>query len=93
MTSLNKPVSRQTAKVISRRFVIVTLSPCGAQAEALIGFRLKGRRIQYVAAVSDLYRMAALWHGQKEKAARSQARKQGVPWRQARKAFIRANSI
>lgn len=93
MTLLSKPITRETARKYSRRAVIVTLAPCGSQEEALIGFRLKGKRTQYTCALSDLYRLAALWHGQKEAAAKRSARKNGVPWRTARKAFIAANSI
>ncbi len=92
-TPLNKPIARETAKVIGKRPVIVTLAPAGSQSEALIGLRLKGTRTQYVCALSDVYRMAALWHGQKEQAARRKARKEGVPWSRARKQFIAANSI
>lgn len=93
MTRLLKPVSRETAKVISRRPVIVTIAPVGSKSEALIGLRLKGTRIQYTIALSDLYRVAALWYGQREAAAKRQARKDGIPWRIARRQFLRANSI
>ena len=93
MTHLTKPVSRVTNKRVGTREVIVTLAPAGAQAEALIGLRLKGKRTQYVCALSDVYRMAALWHGQKEAKARREARKAGVSWRIARKQFLRANAI
>lgn len=92
-TELNKPVSRETAKVVSGRNVIVTLAPCGAQSEARIGLRLKGKRTQYVCTLSDLYRMAALWHGQKEAAARKMARKNGIPWAKAKKLFLDQNSL
>lgn len=90
---LNKPISRETAKRYGKRTVIVTLAPAGAQEEALIGLRLKGKRTQYVCALSDVYRMAALWHGQKEAAARRKARKEGIPWKTAKKAFDKSNSI
>lgn len=93
MTKLTKPVSRQTAKSVRGRAVIVTIAPCGSQSEARIGFRLAGERRQYVALVSDLYREAARWHGQKETLARRAARREGIPWRLARKAFVAANSI
>ena len=93
MTTLSKPVSRETAKRIGSRNVIVTLAPAGSQSEALIGLRLKGKRTQYVCALSDVYRMAALWYGQKEAAAKKAARKAGEPWKRAKKAFIAANSI
>lgn len=92
-TPLTKPVSRETAKLVGSLPVIVTIAPCGAQSEARIGFRLKGERKQYVVLVSDLYRIAALWHGQKESAAKREARRAGVPWARARKQFIAANSI
>lgn len=93
MTALSRPVTRETAKRIGSRPILVTIAPLGSQEEARIGFRLKGRRTQYVILVSDAYRMAALWFGQKEAAARKAARRMGVPWKQARKAFIRENSI
>jgi len=93
MTKLTKPVHRLTAALIQRRPVVLTIAPCGSQDEARIGFRLKGRRTQYVALLSDLFRMAALWHGQKEAKAKREARKAGVPWRSAKKHFIRNNSL
>ena len=93
MTKLTKPVSRETNKSIGKRPVIVTLAPAGSQNEALIGLRLKGRRTKYVCALSAVYTMAALWHGQKEAAARKKARKEGVPWKQAKRQFTAANSL
>ena len=93
MTTLTKPISRETAKLISGRAVILTLAPCGAQSEARIGLRLKGKRTQYVCALSDVYRMAALWHGQKIAEAKKHARKFGVAWRIAKKQFDKANKI
>lgn len=93
MTALNKPVSRLTAKRISGREAIVTLAPAGSQSEALIGLRLKGRRTQYVCALSDVFRMAALWHGQKEAKAKREARRLGIPWKRALKDFQTANNI
>lgn len=93
MTPLNKPVHRLTRKNDRGKPVIVTLAPCGSQEEALIGLRRKGERTQYVVTVSDVYRWAALTHGNKERIAKAKARKDGVPWRKARKDFIKANSI
>lgn len=93
MTKLTKPVSRETARQSSRRNIIVTIAPAGSQPEALIGFRLKGTRTQYVCALSSVFQMAALWHGQKEQRAKREARKNGVPWRVARKQFNAENSI
>lgn len=66
MTKLDKPVSRESAKRISGRNVILTLAPCGSNAEARVGFRLKGKRVQYVCTVSALYTVAALWFGNAE---------------------------
>lgn len=93
MTKLTKAIERETKRQFSRRPVIVTVAPCGSEDEALIGMRLKGTRTQYVAAVSALYRILALWHGNKEKQAKKEARKQGISWRIARKTFQRANTI
>ena len=93
MTALNRPVHRLTRKLDRNKPVIVTLAPCGSQKEALIGLRRLGERTTYLVTVSDVYRWAALTHGNKERIAKAAARKQGIPWRKARKDFIRANSI
>lgn len=93
MSPLTKPVSRITAKTYASRNVIVTLAPAGSQAEALIGLRLKGKRTQYVVALSDLFRLAALWHAQAEAAAKRKARKAGIPWRTAKREFDRDHTI
>lgn len=93
MTKLLSPVHRETAKIVGNRPIILTIAPCGSQSEARIGLRLKGKRLQYCVTVSDIYRTAALWHGQREAAAKRAARRDGIPWRCARLAFIEANSI
>jgi hypothetical protein len=93
MTLLTKPVHRETRKCYGSRPVIVTLAPAGSQGEALIGLRLKGKRTQYVCALSDVYRMAALWHGQKEAAAKRAARRAGIPWRTAKRHFASQNCL
>lgn len=93
MTPLLKPVTRETSKLVSRRPVIVTLAPCGSESEALIGVRLKGTRGQYIARLSDIYRMCALWHGQKLSIAKKAARKAGIPWHRAKKQFDQANRL
>lgn len=93
MTALTKPVVRQTKREYGGKPIILTIAPAGAQDEALIGLRLKGQRTQYVMALSDIYRQAALRYGQKEAQAKREARRNGVPWRTARRAFLRANSI
>jgi hypothetical protein len=93
VTKLSKPVSRQTSKRISGRPIVLTIAPLGSQDEAVIGLRLLGERRQYIVRLSDLYRIAALWHGQKESAAKREARKSGVPWTRAKAAFYKQNSI
>ena len=93
MTKLTKPVRRETAKTYGNRAVIVTLAPAGSQNEALIGLRLAGKRTQYVVALSDIYRLAALWYGQKEATAKRAARKAGESWRAAKKLFQALNKI
>lgn len=92
-TRLTKPVSRVTSKYYGKHPVVLTIAPAGSQSEALIGLRLLSKRTQYVVALSDIYRLAALWHGQKEAKARRDARKSGTPWRIAKKEFERANTI
>lgn len=93
MTKLTSNVTRETARTYNRRPVIITLAPAGSQNEALIGLRLKGERTQYVVALSDIYRLAALWHGQKEAVAKRAARKQGIPWRLAKRDFQKSNNL
>ena len=93
MTALTKPVSRQTAKLIGSLPVIVTIAPCGSQQDARVAMRLKGRRTQYVCLLSDLYRIAAMWHGQKLAEVKKQARRHGIAWRIAKKQFDRQNRI
>lgn len=92
-TKLTKPVTRETAREVQGRPIIVTLAPCASQNEARIGLRLKGKRTQYVCALSDVYRMAALWFGQKEAAAKRAARKSGQSWKTAKKTFNQENTI
>lgn len=93
MTKLITPVSRETKKQYQGRPVIVTLAPAGSNPEALVALRLKGQRTQYVLTVSDLYRLGALWHGQREAAARKRARRDGIPWREAKRQFDQANRL
>lgn len=93
MTALTKAISRETSKTVNGKNVIITIAPLGSQSEARIGLRLKGKRTQYVCLLSDIYRLAALWHGQKESNARRAARKAGVPWKRAKKIFIAENSL
>lgn len=93
MTKLNKRLFRETNKSVGRVPVVLGLKPGTDKREDLVGLKLKGTRTWYVATVSDLYRVLALWHGQKESNARRVARKEGVPWRRARKQFAALNCI
>jgi hypothetical protein len=93
MTKLTKPVHRVSNKRVGKRFVVITIAPGTEKREDMIGLRLLGERTQYVVALSDVYRLAAMWHGQKEAIARRDARKHGVPWRKAKKEFIKSNHV
>lgn len=92
-TRLTKPVHRVTNKRIRKKPVVITLGPGTDSRDDLIGLRLLGERTQYVVTVSDLYRVAAMWHGQKEAIAKRAARKSGIPWSRAKKDFIKNNTI
>lgn len=93
MTELTSPVRRLTKAKYGKKRVVVVLAPAGATDDAFIVFRLIGRRTQYVTAVSTLYRIAALWHGNKLASAKREARKRGVQWRKAKRQFERDNHI
>ena len=93
MTKLETAVRRVTKNTVGRFPIVLTIAPAGAQAETLIGLRLLGKRTEYVVALSDLYRIAAIWHGAKESKARKEARRNGVPWKRTKKIFQRENSI
>lgn len=92
-TKLTKPVSRETTRKIGKLPIILTIAPSGSENETLLGLRLKGKRTQYLCALSDLYRMAALWHGQKELKARREAKRAGVKWKYAKRAFLKSMTI
>ncbi len=93
MTELTKPIHRLTNKYIGSRRIVLTVAPGSETRETLIGTRLLGTRTQYVITLSDVHRSAALIYANKEKAARKQARKDGIPWKTARLAFRRNNTI
>lgn len=93
MTKLTKAVTRETTKLVRGLPVVMTIAPVGTDNETLISLRLKGKRTRYVCALSDIYRMAALWHGQKEQRARREARKNGVSWKKAKKHFDAENRV
>jgi len=93
MTKLKTKVTRETTKLIGSRPIILSIAPAGSQNETLLGLRLKGKRTQYVVALSRLYTYAAMWHAEKEKAARRKARNNGIAWRIAKKQFNQENTI
>jgi len=92
-TDLNKSVSRRTALRIQRRPIIVTVAPLGSQEDAMLGMRQQRSRVMYTGRVSDVYRVLALWHANKEKSARKAAKAAGIPWRVAKRKFIAENTI
>lgn len=92
-TPLTKPVHRVSNKKVSGKNIVITLGPGTGKRDDLIGVRLLGERTQYVVTISDLYRVAAMWHGQKEAIAKRAARKSGIPWSRAKKDFIKNNTI
>lgn len=89
MTKLNSTIARETQKRVQGRPIVVTLIPGTDSREPMLALRLKGTRVEYRGLVSDLYRVLALWHSNAERSAKAQARKDGIPWREARKAFLR----
>lgn len=88
MTALTYAVSRLALVRGVREPVVITLIPCHGDGDTLIALRLARRRVSYVMPAADAYRLAAEWHGNKERAAKRAARKHGIPWRQARKKFL-----
>lgn len=88
MTRLEKEISRQTQKEVRGKPIVITLIPGTDKREPMIALRLKGERLEYRGTLSDLYRVLALWHGNAERNARREAKKNGVPWRTARKQFL-----
>jgi hypothetical protein len=93
MTRLTAPIRRLTKAKYGKRQIVVVLAPAGTSNDALIAFRPQGQRTQYLTSVSTMFRLAALWHGNKESIARRAARKAGIPWRIAKKQFAADNTI
>lgn len=90
---LVKPITRETPNVYQRRAIIFTAAPLPGQNQTVIALRLKGSKTQYIRSLSDIYRDAALQFARKESLAKKAARKAGVPWRVARKQFVRENTL
>jgi hypothetical protein len=76
-----------------RRPIVVTLVPGTDERDDLLTTRLKGTREIYVARIADVHRMMALWHAGKVSAAKRAARRDGIPWRQAKRELARQNRI
>jgi hypothetical protein len=84
VTALASTVFRVVA--IGRKRYALGLHP--RMDETLISIREVGRRVGYVLPVSALRIHAALAFGRAELAAKRAARKNGVPWRVARRVFM-----
>jgi hypothetical protein len=93
MTRLQKTVWRETAATYQGREVQIGLAPLGSQPDGMLALKLKGRRTQFLLRVSDVFRMGALWHGNKERQAKAAARKAGIPWKRAKRDFDKENKI
>lgn len=93
MTRLSSKVVRETGKVVGHRPVILIIAPGSGTREDMVGLRLKGRRTVYTLALSDVFRYAALAHGNKERMAKAQARRNGVLWRIAKRYFNNLNRL
>ena len=88
MIPLLFPVTRLVQIRGVKHPVVVTLVPCRGERDTLLALRPHRMRVPYVITLADCYRLAALWHGNKERAAKAAARKAGVPWKRARKDFL-----
>jgi len=93
MTRLNKHVHRVSNHMVKGKPVVVTIAPGSEKRHDVIAVRLLGERTQYLVTLADIYRWGALAYANKEKAAKTAARKAGIPWRTAKKQFVRDNSI
>lgn len=95
MTPLSKAIHRVTLQPFMhyRQQIVITLIPGHGVRDDMIAMRLKGTRCPMLARVADVYRVIALWHGNKERIAKAKARKEGIPWRKAKRDFIKSNSI
>lgn len=91
-TKLTKPVQRETSNTYRGRPIILTIAP-GPTGETILGMRRKGERTEYLMLLSDAYRISAMRHGTAEKAAKKSARRAGIPWKQAKREFLRGRRI
>jgi hypothetical protein len=84
VTALTSTVFRKV-KIGSKRYVL-GLHP--RQTEDLISLRPLGCHLSYVVTVSMVRIHAALAYGRAEQSAKREARRNGVSWKQARRAFL-----
>lgn len=90
---LTKPLHRETRNRYRGKPVMLTVAPAAGRPETLLGVRLKGERTQYIVALSDVYRWAALAYGSAMARAKREARKAGIPWAKAKRDFNRKHRI
>ena len=88
MTKLSKPVRRITPERFNKRNVVITIATASGGTETIIGLRLLGTREGMVVRLDDLYRTASLWHANRVMRAKKEARRNGVPWKKARRKLI-----
>jgi hypothetical protein len=84
MTALTSTVFR-VVNIGAKRFVF-GIHP--NVKESMVSIREMGRRVGYVLPVSTVRVHAALAYGRAEAAAKREARKNGVPWRFAKRVFL-----
>ncbi len=93
MTQLTKKFSRLSKHRVQGRRIVVSLVPGTETRHDLVALRQHGRQTQYLVPVADIYRWGALIYANKVKAAKAEARRNGIPWRQAKKQFARDNNV
>lgn len=93
MTSLTKKISRLSNHRVQGRRIVVSLVPGTEKRHDLIALRQHGRRTQYLVPIADIYRMGAFIYGRLYSNAKREARRNGVPWRTAKKQFVRDHTV
>ena len=88
MTTLHKPVTRVANRPLHGRRIVCTLHPGTTKRSDMLLLRPIGARVPYVVALETVYQIAAAAHAQAEQAAKRKARKDGIPWRIARRQFL-----
>lgn len=93
MTPLTKKVTRLSNHRVQGRRIVVSIVPGTEKRHDMVGLRQHGKQTQYLVPVADIYRWGALIYANRMKAAKSVARKAGIPWRTAKKQFVRDNQV